>query len=426
MKYYRISTIRHRLCLAFTLAEMLVVMAVIAILIALLLPAISSARELANRASCAANLRTWGQVCLLFARNHKGVYPAAWGFGNGGGSKTIPPDPENGVVFPLLLNNDTADENDANGGVDWRRYGTPYSEFVEYGGGQTTQSKLYDGTPVGSADSGPLIPYFSGPSPINWGNRGYDPTTFGINGSLAQAGRPSMYVRLAPWMICPSCPFVNDLYAGDQSGDWGYWIMTSYMYVGGLGPRTQNSFAQFSGDSSFLQLGLGSGMALSSGYNGAMTPVWGNRINSPATNNFNDPNAILAADAVAWGGNAEGIHGTPFSGQGNTVLINHVSPAAQYGNISVAALHPAFQNIVYADGHVDGINNPTFCDYNSLQSSNELTQYNWAMAHMPPLNGRPSPIQINTRKFPSFGWLNTWNYYWQGWYFYWPNQPGSP
>lgn len=349
---------------AFTLLELLVVMAIIAVLIALLLPGLAQVRQAANRVACSANLSTWGKVALGYAADHQGLFPTAYGYGQGampGMGDSAP------IVYPLALNLDSNDQTNEFNGSEWINYGTPYSTFLQYGG--TGHSTFYapNGTTLASANEGmniPFIPYF-------------DPAQLAADGSLPPHSQ-ARNLQLASWMICPSSAYTNDLFASAEPGTWGYFITTTYMYVAGTTARGTS----------------GPQLALGSGFNNSSLLNWGTSENKPAVHAYGSPRDILAADAVGWSG----------AGNGNMYFINHPSPTNGHA--------PAFQNVLFADGHVQGVGSPTYYDPNSNQGVNTLTANNWAAAEMtsaasaaPWLGGSISTNQSSN------------------WMFYWPNMP---
>ena len=73
MKFATHTSLPSRKCRAFSLVELLVVIGIISLLMGMLLPALKGARLQANSLVCKANLRSIGQLLIIYANNNNGV-----------------------------------------------------------------------------------------------------------------------------------------------------------------------------------------------------------------------------------------------------------------------------------------------------------------------------------------------------------------
>jgi len=171
---------------AFTLIELLVVIAIIGILVGLLVPTLNSAREKANIAQCASNLRQIGQGLQLHANNHRDRLPAlsnsgyTWAnavvdaMGGGAGVFRCPSD-----RIPVT-GTSTARTYAANGAGAGTGYG--YNMPFSKGGDANEPMRLYE-LDEGSAD---IILVGERPG-VDGANRGYMENDFFISMDLIPA-----------------------------------------------------------------------------------------------------------------------------------------------------------------------------------------------------------------------------------------------
>jgi prepilin-type N-terminal cleavage/methylation domain-containing protein len=69
---------------AFTLVELLVVIGIIALLISILMPALTVARQQAQKTQCLSNMRSMGQAVAIYQAEYKGVFPPLSSWATGG------------------------------------------------------------------------------------------------------------------------------------------------------------------------------------------------------------------------------------------------------------------------------------------------------------------------------------------------------
>lgn len=321
----------------FTLIELLVVISIIALLIAILLPALAAAKEDAQRTVCGTHLRGIGQLAAEFAASNRGYFPQ--GYSNDQYRTAQPcyfrfapivsysPVVQYGS-FPWSADQSLSYYETDYSSNGWRNYGTPFQELEGYTSTGTTDDKL--------------AKLFICPSALT-------ESTF----QQWQFQLPSSYPTPAPNLReiqrLPGIPQLS--YDPARASDnWSSFIAIGYMYMGGYG---NNPFLTPQASGFYSPENWPGNTVNPSDFNA--------RLPKPATSSNGNPRDVLAADTVAEQSMTTSV---------SKYWFNH--PDSTNPNV------PAFQNVLFADGHVTGYSHP----YSTLSTylSGRLTS-NFGIAH---------------------------------------------
>jgi prepilin-type processing-associated H-X9-DG protein len=279
-----------------------VVIGIIVVLIAILLPVLGKAREAANRAKCASNLRSIGQAAYIFASNHNGLFPR--GYVNGEGN-----------AMPWAFN----DVDDMSIGTVAPYMEPFYSNRTEQAYQKTFGLSLTEwrkcGLPIG------VLP------PLPTGAWSTVPLEMSVLGVLA----------------CPSADENTDHGLLHAAGNWTPVVIRgSYVYLGGYpaGPAfsAADPGVKVNGRAYYNER---NSITVAPGYAGFFI---NSKLLPPAcgTADSNSANRILAMDRV-------------YVNNPDTLMFATTNHGVQYKGLEKnSEFMPKFVNVLFGDGHVEG------------------------------------------------------------------------
>ncbi|HWE03526.1 MAG TPA: type II secretion system protein [Tepidisphaeraceae bacterium] len=298
----------------FTLVELLVSIGIIVLLLAILMPILGRVREAGRRTKCAANLHTIGQMATTFANDHRGFFPACYRM-NDTASATYPFRVPQFINVPYLdpstgtIKNDH-DSDDSQYG--WQQYGTSWTMWQRY--------------------------------------------------------NATLDVFTCPSVDTPAHEI--DLATSSSQAQYGNFISSNYMYLGGLSDQNMAVPPHVSGGNHSTGHWAKAPPAVAIGG----SPLYVYQVDPNDSTNVIDVQVgmaslgqtVLAADLVYYGGTSTSVP---------VYKINH--PVT--GNPKM----PDFQNVLYGDGRVEGHGPAEYPlalnDDTGGTGSNPKYSYNWSM-----------------------------------------------
>ena len=338
----------------FTLVELLVVIAIIGILVALLLPAIQAAREAARRSQCANNLKQIGIACLNYESSRKTLPPGAFLAEGSSWSAFILPYLEEGAAFDQLRIGENSDKNI---NFQWGSPGKREYRTVEELGNDYRNIKLVE----------TVIQTYRCPS-VGMPLHQYDVSSdnylvmrrvpcsyLGVASGLAPAQYPSFWfrVRKAP-PLKPLWQGADGVLVGiHKDFDVGFGKIPLRKVTDGTAKTVMVGEAVHDYET-VDQLGATAEQPHGSrkdhwhgGSDDIDTLLGGNADNG--SDNYRDMSEFLGSTGVGIN-----LHGTPQENQ-QICVGKEDSPACQALQISFGSEHSGIAQVVFVDGHVEGI-----------------------------------------------------------------------
>lgn len=333
----------------FTLVELLVVIAIIGILIALLLPAVQAAREAARRSQCSNNLKQIGLAVLNYESSNKKLPPGAF-LGEGSSwSAFILPYMEEGSTFDWLQIGE-----DDNGNFQWASPGPEYNDPVADLGDSYRNIILVEQViPAYRCPTMNLPEHLRDRSTVNWLVMKRVPGSYiGVSGGLVEFQYPSFWVRpkLSP------APSQAPLWEGAD----GVLIGIEHQEDGRRGQIALRKVID--GTSKTLLIGEArSDIDRLERDSASDLPedAWGNRVDHwyggsddidtlREDSNYRDVSEFLGSTAV-------GINLVGDTNENEQACRDPSSAACQALQLSFGSDHPGIVQMVYLDGHVEGV-----------------------------------------------------------------------
>jgi prepilin-type N-terminal cleavage/methylation domain-containing protein/prepilin-type processing-associated H-X9-DG protein len=335
---------RTRHTSAFTLVELLVVIAIIGILIALLLPAIQAAREAARRSECQNNLKQIGIAIANYEISHKSLPPGAF-LGEGSAwSAFILPFLEEGNAFDWLI----IQEPEVGVNYQWAYSGGQYADATQLPDNFRNIRIIETVMKVYRCPSAGMPEHQADLSCDGWWVMRRSPASYlGVVSGLETRQHPSWRMRFQKWpRENPNFPGVDGVLVGLHHRDEAKTRIALRMIIDGTSKTALVGEALHDSDTVEAK-----GTIKEPQQGNRKDHWWGGSDDidlSTGENVFVDLSEMLGSTGVP-------INVQRDPSQNQLMCVNPDSPECQALQLSFGSDHSGIAQMVFCDGHVEGI-----------------------------------------------------------------------